>query len=659
MRLNDRRPLLLSSTVREDNALLTVDLANPDIDADGEAGLSRDTLHIFRMTFLWNQACYSRFRLRNYAPHPVELDLDLFFDADFVDVFEVRGMKRPRRGAMLPPVVEENRLCLGYRGLDDVVRQTVLDFSPPPTELNEKRARFHVSIPARGEQEYHLTIACRIENASAPSDPVPLTQAFENFTREIQSYREADATITTSNDQFNAWLHRSVSDLHLMVTQTPHGPYPYAGVPWFSTAFGRDGLITAFECLCVNPKLAGGVLVYLAATQADSVNPEQDAEPGKILHETRKGEMAALGEIPFGQYYGTVDATPLFIMLAGAYYGRTGDAALIDSIWPNIRRALEWIDRYGDADGDGLIEYARKSDKGLVTQGWKDSFDSVFHDDGTLAEGPIALCEVQGYVYAAWLAAAKLAHARGEPEMAADLAERARRLQERFEQAFWCEDLATYALALDGQNRPCRVRASNAGHALWTGIAGPEHAALAAKTLLHDASFSGWGIRTVAETEARYNPMSYHNGSIWPHDNALVACGLARYGLKHEVQRVLSGMFDASLYFNLHRMPELFCGFLRRPGEDPTLYPVACAPQSWAAGAVFLLLQSCIGLSIDAPARRVCFQYPVLPPSLQHVAINNLRVNDAVLDVALHRHRNDVGINVSRREGAVDVVVVK
>ncbi|HEV8613294.1 MAG TPA: amylo-alpha-1,6-glucosidase, partial [Gemmatimonadales bacterium] len=450
-------------------------------------------------------------------------------------------------------------------------------------------------------------------------------------------------------------LARSLADLTVMISDTEHGAYPYAGVPWYSTPFGRDGIITAFEVLWANPALARGVLSYLAARQADFSNPAQEAEPGKILHEVRGGEMAALGEIPFGCYYGSHDSTPLFVMLAAAYYERSGDRGFVEGIWPNLLRALEWIERYGDRDGDGLVDYQRQGDSGLVHQGWKDSLDSVFHQDGRLAEGPIAMCELQGYVYAAWLGAARLARLFDAAGQADEFEAKATALRERFEKEFWSDALGTYVLALDGEKHPCQVRTSNAGHALWSGIASPERAAAVARALLAPDSFSGWGIRTVSTSERRYNPMSYHNGSVWPHDNALVGMGFSRYGLHEATQKVLAGLFDASLFVDLHRLPELFCGFTRRPGEAPTLYPVACSPQTWASGSVFLLLQAVLGLEISAPERRIQFRSPRLPPFLEEVRITDLRVGDAVLDLDLRRHKDDVGIEVTRRTADIEV----
>jgi glycogen debranching enzyme len=413
------------------------------------------------------------------------------------------------------------------------------------------------------------------------------------------------------------------------------------------------------ETLWARPSLARGVLSFLAATQAKRTIPEIDAEPGKIIHETRRGEMAALKEVPFGCYYGSVDATPLFVMLAGAYYRRTGDLGFTEQIWPNIEAALRWIDEFGDKDQDGFIEYEQHSKTGLTNQGWKDSSDSVFHADGTLAEGPIALCEVQAYVFGAKHQAAEIAKALGNQGLSDDLRHQAEALRQRFEETFWCDDLSTYALALDGAKKPCRVRASNAGHCLLTGLASPERGGLLAKTLLNEDSFTGWGVRTLSSTEIRYNPMSYHNGSVWPHDNAIIACGLAKYGNKEGAKRILTGLLDASLFLDLHRLPELFCGFSRRGGEGPTLYPVANAPQSWAAASVFLLIEACLGIEIQDCPPTVVFRRAELPVSLPRILIKNLRVGSGSVDIALERGEQSVGVTVLRRVGEVGIVSIK
>lgn len=672
LKVEGERPLLLSSTIKDDNIMMAVDAMNPDIGHGGEVTVPRGSVHIFRSRLLWNGTCHERVRIHNYAGKFVEFGLSVLFDADFVDVFEVRGTQRLRRGKRLPAAVGTASVRHVYEGLDGRARCTRLDFDPPPTHLSETEARYDVHIAPGGDLEYRYAISCDVDDqVSAGANPPGAGRgahgAWQRYDDAVQDAAAAfhraradDPDILASNEQFNDWLNRSVADLHMMRTNTPHGPYPYAGVPWFSTPFGRDGIITALSCLSFYPDLAQGVLTFLAAHQAELENAENDAEPGKILHEARAGEMAALGEVPFRHYYGTIDATPLFVMLAGAYFERTGDTAFAQAIWPNVQRALTWIDQFGDLDGDGFVEYARRSKHGLTNQGWKDSVDSVFHADGTLAEAPIALCEVQGYVYAAKVAAGKLAAALGNDRQARALADEAELLRQRFEAAFWCEELSTYAVALDGHKRPCRVRTSNAGHCLFTGIATDDHARRVAATLFADGSFSGWGIRTVASGEPRYNPVSYHNGSIWPHDNAMIAAGFAAYGLKPAAARILTGMMDASLFFDLHRMPELFSGFTRRTGEAPTLYPVACAPQSWASSAVFLVLESCLGLKVEGWKRRIVFSKPFLPESLKHVSIKRLRVGDALVDLLATRHdEGDVGVNVLRRDGVVDVLILK
>jgi glycogen debranching enzyme len=652
LRLGNGRPLLLSSAVREDNAALTVDLTNPDIGADGRLFIPRGTLHIERTKFLWKATQYERLRIRNYSVARLDVALTIQFAADFADIFEVRGIRRERRGQKLPSKVDRGELILTYKGLDGVLRRTHVACSPEPEEISAGEIRLDVNLPPKGEQAYVFTICCdsdQRKQETASSAPV----------KPFKAAHEREPRVYSGNEQFNDWLNRSAADLHMMVTDTPQGPYPYAGVPWFSTAFGRDGIITALETLWALPQISRGVLSFLANTQATASDPESDAEPGKIVHETRHGEMAALKEVPFGCYYGSVDATPLFVLLAGAYFRRTGDLPFVRQIWPNVEAALQWIDQFGDPDGDGFVEYKRRSKTGLVQQGWKDSNDSVFHSDGELADGPIALCEVQGYVYRARRLAAEVACALGDAKRSETLRCQAEALKQRFEHSFWCEDIGTYALALDGAKKQCRVRASNAGHCLFAGISSTERAGIVARTLLADDSFSGWGIRTLSSREIRYNAMSYHNGSVWPHDNAIIASGLARYGRKNAAARILSGLLDASIFLDLHRLPELFCGFERRSGEGPTLYPVACAPQSWASGAVFMLLQACLGLEVRASPPRLVFRRATLPDCLPRVRIEKLPVGDGSVSVALEKAGKSVGVTALNKPANVDIISIK
>jgi glycogen debranching enzyme len=422
--------------------------------------------------------------------------------------------------------------------------------------------------------------------------------------------------------------------------------------------FGRDALITAMQILWLDPKVSRGVLGYLAAHQATNFDAASDAEPGKILHEVRHGEMAELGEVPFRHYYGSIDSTPLFVMLAGAYLDRTGDIDFLRTIAPHVGAALAWIDEHGDRDGDGFVEYGRMTEQGLQNQGWKDSHDSVFHADGSIARGPIALAEVQAYAYGAWHAADTIFSALGDAARGQAYRERAEQFRGKFDSAFFDEELETYILALDGDKQPCRVRASNAGHVLFTGLALEHRAEAVVRTLMAPASFSGWGIRTVASTEARYNPMSYHNGSIWPHDNSLIAAGFSRYGFRQEAARIFEGLFSAACYVDMRRLPELFCGFPRRRSQGPTFYPVACSPQAWAAGTPLSLIQSSLGLGFDVAARQVRLEEPTLPDFLDTLVLRGLTVGDGAIDLAFDRMAGKVVVKPLGRTGTVQVVTI-
>jgi glycogen debranching enzyme len=654
--LDGMRPLLLSSTVSQDNALLEADLTNPDLIEDGRLRSARDTVHIWSTTTLGEDALFARLELRNFAMTSAGFRLAFHFEADFCDIFELRGSVRRRRGRLLRDACTSEGLVLGYLGLDRVVRRTRLVAEPSPDRAEPRRAEWLIVLAPGATQTVQLTVRC--ERDERPSRGKSRQASLAALADGRVDYARRAASLTSSNEAFNELLSRSRADLEMLTTETPQGLYAYAGIPWFSTAFGRDGLITALECLWLDPALAAGTLRFLAARQATSLDPKADAEPGKILHETRKGEMAMLGEVPFRCYYGSVDATLLFIVLAAAYHARTGDLDLIRALWPNIEAALGWMARYGDPDGDGFIEYDRKSVNGLVNQGWKDSGDAIFHADGRLAEAPIALAEVQGYAHAAYVGAAKLAAALGQDQRAAELRALGERLGQRFEAVFWSEELGTYAIALDGQKQPCCVRSSNAGQVLFGGICSAERAERVAANLMTPEFFSGWGIRTVAEGEARYNPMSYHNGSIWPHDNAVIGMGFGRYGLRRPLIGLLTGLFEAALALELKRLPELFCGFSRRHATGPTSYPVACNPQAWSSASVFALLGALLGIAFDPAGRRVAFHQPALPPWLDTLRLTNLQLGGASLDLLLERRGERIGFDVLARRGDIELAVM-
>jgi glycogen debranching enzyme len=654
--LEGHRPLILSSTVQPDNLTLDVDLTNPDIFEGDRLLLAKDTFHVARAKFLWEASCYELFTITSYAEKRTRLRLGLDFAADFADLFEIRGYPRSRRGAVVTEQRAPAEIAFVYKSLDGVPRSTRISFDPAPVALESGRAEFELELDPRERRTLSVVVNCL--QGDAPACTTRFHATMRRARRIRAREREALAKIESSNVTVNSILSRSTADLAMLMTHTPHGPYPYAGVPWFSTVFGRDGILTAMEMLWFNPSTARGVLRFLAATQAKEEDPAADMEPGKIVHELRECELAHLGEVPFGRYYGSVDSTPLFVALAGLYWQRTQDLETLQAIWPNVLAGLEWIDRYGDRDGDGFVEYGRRRQSGLRNQGWKDSEDAVFHADGSIAPAPIALCEVQGYVYLARRTAALLAADLGERKLAAALEAQAGELRERFEAAFWREELGTYALALDGEKRPCDVRTSNAGQLLFTGICRPDRAARVVQQLFGRDFFSGWGVRTLSAREKRFNPTSYHNGSVWPHDNALIGLGLAHFGYGAEALTLSAALFDAAAHMHLRRLPELFCGFDRKRGKSPTLYPVACAPQAWAACTPFALLQACLGLEVDAASSTVILRRPCLPAFLDWLTVRDLRVGDSKLDLMFRRHESSVAVNLLSREGDAEVEVM-
>jgi glycogen debranching enzyme len=652
--VNDEPPLLLGSNLRDDNSAFSVDLTNPDLMDGQRIVMEKDRVHILRTIFLWRDTAYQRLGLRNYGDQAIDLRLSILFENDFADLFEVRGAHRDRRGTATAKLHGDDRALLAYDGLDGKVRRTALNFDPPPDRLTTDSAVYGLHLEPGEMRSLFVAVSC--DRTDSP--PLPFLRSLIVARREMRESTRERTSVQTSNERLNEVLCRSAADLEMLMTDTPQGRYPYAGIPWYSTTFGRDGLITALQMLWWSPEVARGVLRRLAAYQAKTTDPLSDAQPGKILHEMRGGEMAALREVPFGLYYGSVDATPLFVLLAGLYLERTGDMQTIVELWPNIEAALAWIDGPGDADGDGFVEYKRASEQGLANQGWKDSHDAIFHADGRLAEGNIALVEVQGYVYAAKRMAARCALWLEREAVALRLDAEATRLAERFEAAFWCPELETYALALDGEKKPCRVRTSNAGHVLFTGIATASRAKRVAADLLQPRFFTGWGIRTVAKDQVRFNPMSYHNGSVWPHDNALIALGLARYQCKPAIDTLFGGLFNAATYMDHRRLPELFCGFQRQHGQGPTLYPVACAPQAWASATPFTLLEASLGLEFDPVNGEIRLRNPRLPEFLDEVMLRDLRLSSSSVDLRLRRHGETVSLDTPRIDGDIRVSIV-
>ncbi|MEX2404326.1 MAG: glycogen debranching N-terminal domain-containing protein [Balneolales bacterium] len=658
LKLFDQQPALLNSSISMENDVLSVDLTNNEIFLDGELLIAKAKLHIERIKFVQNGIYYEKVQLYNHSKWKMDLKISFEVGSDFKDIFEVRGYKRKKRGEIINGEDGNlDRILLKYRGLDNVIRKTVINFEPQPDVSARNEVIYY--IPLEPNQEYSIinTIKCLVGDKEI--DNPGYHNGYNQILGEQAYAKENIASINSSHESFNHWVKRSQTDLIALTTDTPHGKYPYAGVPWFNTAFGRDGIITAYETLWAAPDIARGVLSFLVDRQSKHTDDFHDAEPGKIMHEARSGEMADLKEVPYKLYYGTVDATPLFIILAGAYYKRTADMKFIKAIWPNIEAALKWIDDYGDLDNDGFVEYHHKSKSGLFNQGWKDADNAIHHADGKLADSPIALCEVQGYVYDAKIKAAGLAQAMGLSDVVVKLESQAHILKKRFNTTFWDDELGTFILALDKDKNPCRVKTSNAGQCLFSGIVDEKYAPVLAETLLSDEMASGWGIRTLATDARRYNPMSYHNGTVWPHDNALIAFGLARYGFRDKVVDIMSRMFEATFFLELQRLPELYCGFDIRRGQGPTPYPVACSPQAWSVAVVYMMVQSCLNMEIDALERKVYLVRPLLPPFTDTLEIKNIRIGNSRLALNLYRYKTDVGIDVIEKDKNWEVIVIK
>jgi glycogen debranching enzyme len=662
-----RAPSLLSGNVSNDNASFTAHLTNRPLPPLGGAGTPEGVIHVERLRVLCGTVLYEAITLTNYGFSDAVVPLSISFAADFKDMFEVRGLKRTQYGTTEAPSVGRDEVTLAYLGLDHVQRRVDIAFAPAPDHLFADRADYTIELSAHACVSVYLSVAAHTHALAAAtgaeslgaqiaqpphsSHPAHLTQidamrprvgraavraALADAHLSMRERKRATARLHSSNPLFNAWLDRSFADLSLLTTDLPTGPYPYAGIPWFSTPFGRDAVITSLQTLWLQPWLARGVLRFLAEHQAREDSKFRDAATGKIMHEMRKSEMAATGEVPFALYYGGVDTTPLFIVLAGAYASRTGDFAFIAELWPALERAAKWVSNVCDKNLHGLVDYRCESDRGLANQGWKDSHDSVFHADGRMPEGPIALVEVQAYACAAFDTMAEFATQRGLAEDAARYAARAVALRERVEALYWMPELDFYGIALDGHGELCRVLASNAGHLLAFGLPTRARGEAVARQLQSTLFHTGWGVRTLAAGQARFNPMAYHNGSVWPHDNALCARGLARYGNKQAAVHLLQALFEAAVSFDM-RLPELFCGLARRRGEPPTAYPVACLPQAWAAGAPFMMLEACLGVTVDAVRGEVRIDQPALPEGIDWLELRNLRVGEGTVSITFRR----------------------
>jgi glycogen debranching enzyme len=647
------RPILLHSSC-DGNYIGETEMTNPTLFLDNANVLSNGMLGISRKKSICNKF-KETITLKNFSREDVGVDLSFNFASDFRDIFEIRGLlAREKRGENLPVKKGKNAVTFSYEGLDGNIYVTTIRFQPFPDGLIEQKASFKLALKPRQS----ISIFCEIEAQSYKKEKhfVVLSNGANSLENNYNLWKQECTAIKTDNAIFNLVVNRSVSDLRLLQSHVNGNLYFDAGIPWYSALFGRDSIITSLQSLILNLNVPASILEILASKQGSKINPSKDEEPGKILHELRNGELANNNEIPHTPYYGTVDATPLWIVLLSELYNWTGNKELIEKFWKNAKDANKWIDECGDGDNDGYVEYIRKSEIGLINQGWKDSTEAIAEKDGSLAEMPVALVEVQGYVYDAKLRLARLARAIGENDFSTQLENQAHALRKNFNRDFWVPEPGGYlAIALNGKKKKVAAVSSNQGHALWSGILDDKKAEVVRERLFREDMFSGWGIRTLSSEEVSYNPFGYHIGSIWPHDNAIIASGLKKYGFADEALKLFSLISKAARFFEGFRLPELFCGFSSKEKFIPVPYPLACRPQAWAAGSIFMFMHSLLGLSPDPQSKTLVIDKPVLPYWLNQLEISNLKVFNASIDLEFKRNQNKIDVKVTKNERKIKI----
>lgn len=687
LQINGHSPVLLSSTADTGFALSVLctnpsmdggtrleeggDKLEPDAQDDAviseapfsSAPLRADTLAISREIVL-NGVLFEDIHLSNYSTTPIRFELSVSFDADFVDLFVVRGYSRSQSGQLLREVpkegveVENKELNLAYKGLDGAIMQSRIEFfERQPNYFQGYTAVWQISLEPHETQKlsYRLRMLTNGRPISNVSAPATLVQARAAEMLEQNEWRQNVTQIRSDKNTFNRVIKRAEQDVYLLRQSFGKGKILSAGVPWFSTLFGRDSIIAASQTLMLDPTIARETLTILAEYQGKEDNEWRDEQRGKILHEIRLGEMARCNEIPHTPYYGTVDATPLWIMLYAEYYAWTHDNETLEKLWPNALAAMDWIDR--NCQETGYLSYCRLSKRGLANQGWKDSGDCIVNRKGQIAKGAIALCEVQGYVYAAKVRLAEIARMKKRLDLADHWQDQAKDLKRRFNQDFWIEEDDFCALALDGEGQKVDSISSNPGHCLNLGILKPEKAYSVAERLRAPDMFNGWGIRTLSSLSPAYNPMGYHVGSVWPHDNALIGLGLRSLGLIDQALELSQGLIDATLKQPYDRPPELFCGYERVEDKSPVNYPVACSPQAWATGSIFQLVQMMINLVPDARNNYLRIIDPALPESINKLSLHNLRVGSTLLDLEFERSGSTTACRVAKKRGNLRVVI--
>ncbi len=647
--LNGKRPLLLSSAADE-NYVARIRLTNEHEETNGEVKLWRESVELIRERFIYEDVLYENVIMTNFSTKALHFEIGLLFDADFKDMFLVRGFQPSDR---LGTVTERDATTTSwhaiYEGADGVRRSTVVSWDTEADSVSEQGEAFF-RIGLQPKEMKRIAITVMPSAGERRSVPTPSEIALAELQSTYEQWNESVMKVESDSKVLNRLFDRGVQDLRVLLTDFGSGLFPVAGLPWYAVPFGRDSLIAALQMLPLNPDIAQGTLEIMADYQGTEVNPWKDEQPGKIMHELRNGELARSGQVPFAPYYGSIDSTPLFILLAAEYAHWTGDTSVIERLMPNIERALEWIDSYGDRDKDGWVEYYQESSKGIANQGWKDSADSVVHADGEFAKAPIALIEVQGYVYQAKTKLASVLERLGRDDTARRLRDEAERMKATLDAAFWMPEERFYAIALDADKNQVRSVTSNPGHLLMSGIVSEDKARIVSQRLVAPDMFGGYGIRTMSTGSTGYNPMSYHDGSVWPHDNSMILIGMSRLGLKEDASVVVSGLLKAAEHFEYTRLPELFCGYDDSIGY-PVSYPVACSPQAWAAGTSIVLVQTMLGLEPDALNRKLRLA-PFLPEGVDRLTVKDLPVAEGRISVELSRKDDKAAVQLEILENS-------
>ncbi|MDE8564310.1 amylo-alpha-1,6-glucosidase [Anoxybacillus rupiensis] len=655
LRINGEEPVLLSSDA-EENYAATILLTNPHMEKGGELILWRESIEIERKRFIYENVLYEVVKLKNYYPKPVTFDLNIQVDVDFADMFLVRGFQTGKVGTRTGQTVGERSLMFHYKGEDELTRTTKISWDRQEKAAFEHgEIAFRFSLQPAAEETVTFIVQPQIGQEAA-NEVLHPDEALRRLKWSYQQWQEKITEIETDYEPLQRLVHRGINDVRVLLTDLGYGPFPVAGLPWFGVPFGRDSLIAALQLLAFNPEIAKGTLLTMARYQGTKLDPWRDEQPGKIMHEIRFGELANTNQIPFTPYYGTIDATPLFLVLLTEYVKWTGDLAIVDQLKENVDAALAWIDQYGDRDGDLFVEYHQESSKGIANQGWKDSGDSIVHRNGEYAKSPIALAEVQGYVYQAKKGLADIFEKLNEGERAEKLRQQAKALKDQFDEQFWMEDVEFYAIALDEQKRQVGTITSNPGHVLFADMLNQDRADAVVRMLLSPKMFSGYGIRTMGKGETGYNPMSYHDGSIWPHDNSIILLGLSKLGRRDAATLIMSGLIEAAEHFEYDRLPELFCGYDKSFGK-PVKYPVACSPQAWAAGTPLVFIQALLGLFPNSLTKEIRLS-PTLLDSMNFLKISNMAIGDGQLSLTVVREQGKMNVHVHENTTGYDLVFV-